>query len=94
MLIKEYVAIVTCLEEETKRTIGLKEKGPENMERVLPCFGLKRAILSLVYSDIYIYVAARSIVATIPYKFARGIVALIISLMRISLDASLVSYRA
>ena len=31
------VAIVTCLEEETKRTIGLKEEEPENMERVLPC---------------------------------------------------------
>ena len=36
MLIKEYVAIVTCLEEETKRTIGLKEEEPENIERVLP----------------------------------------------------------
>ena len=69
------------------RTIGLKEEEPENIQRVLPCLvkkGLKRAILSLVYSDIYIYVAARNIVATIPYKFARGIVALIISLMRIS----------
>ena len=42
MLLKEYVAIVTCLEEETKRTTGLKEEEPENMERVLPCLLKKR----------------------------------------------------
>ena len=41
------------------RTIGLKEEEPENIQRVLPCLvkkGLKRAILSLVYRDIYIYI--------------------------------------
>ena len=44
------------------RTIGLKEEEPENIQRVLPCLvkkGLNRAILSLVYRDIYIRGSAK-----------------------------------